>query len=117
LSVQRLKRDGASISITPETWLQLGDQIVIAAQTSVFINAAPEIGPEFDDFETLAVPIITAVVTNRIAVGKTLGELAADRQIFRGLYLESLARGEEEMPRQARLMVERGDVLKLVGSP
>jgi putative transport protein len=63
------------------------------------------------------VPIITAVVTNRIAVGKTLGELAADRQIFRGVYLESLARGEEEMPRQARLMVERGDVLKLVGSP
>jgi hypothetical protein len=35
LSAQRLKRDGASISITPETCLQLGDQIATAAQTSV----------------------------------------------------------------------------------
>jgi len=60
---------------------------------------------------------MTVVVTNRSAVGKTLGEIAADRQIARGVYLESLKRGEEEMPRDKRVSVERGDVLRLVGSP
>ena len=119
LSVQRLKRNGAFISITPETCLHVGDQLVIAAQTSVLVNADREIGPEFHDSEILAVPMktLTAVVTNRTAIRKTLGELAADRQVSRGVYLESLTRGEEEMPREAGVIVERGDVLKLIGSP
>jgi putative transport protein len=119
LSVQRLKRNGALISLTPEARLQVGDQLVIAAQRSVLANAEREIGPEFDDPETLAVPMktIMVVVTNRPPVGRTLGEMAADRRITRGVYLESLKRGEEEMPRDTGVTVERGDVMRLVGSP
>jgi putative transport protein len=119
LSVQRLKRNGTLINVTPKARLQAGDQLVIAAQRSVLANAEREIGPEFDDFETLAVPMktMTVVVTNRSAAGKTLGEMAADRQIARGVYLESLKRGEEEMPHDAGVIVERGDVMRLVGSP
>jgi putative transport protein len=119
LSVQRLKRDGALIDITPETRLQVGDELVTAARRSVLVNAEREIGPEFDDSETLAVPMktITVVVTNRSAVGTTLGELAANRQIARGVYLESLTRCAEEMPHDVGVIIERGDMLKLVGSP
>jgi putative transport protein len=119
LSVQRLKRNGKLINITPKARLQVGDQLVIAAQKSVLANAEREIGPEFDDFETLAVPMktMTVVVTNRSAVGKTLGAMAADRKIARGVYLESLKRGEEEMPHDMGVIVERGDVMRLVGSP
>jgi putative transport protein len=119
LSVQRLKRNGTLINVTPKARLQVGDQLVIAAQRSVLANAEREIGPEFDDFETLAVPMktVTVVVTNRSAAGKTLGEMAADRQVARGVYLESLKRGEEEMPHDMGVIVERGDVLRLVGSP
>jgi putative transport protein len=119
LSVQRLKRDGELIEITPETRLQVGDKLVIAARRSVLVNAEREIGPEFDDSETLAVPMktITVVVTSRSAVGTTLGELAANRQIARGVYLESLTRCAEEMPHDVGVIIEGGDVLKLVGSP
>ena len=93
--------------------------LVIAAQRAVLANAEHEIGPEFDDLETLAVPMksMTVVVTNRSVVGKTLGELAADRQAARGVYLESLKRGDEEMPRDMGVKVDRGDVLRIVGSP
>lgn len=119
LSVQRLKRNGAFISVTSKARLQAGDQLIIAAQRSVLTSAEHEIGPEFDDPETFAVPLstITAVVTNRSAVGKTLGKLAADRQIARGVYLESLRRGEEEMPRDPGVIIQRGDVMRLIGSP
>lgn len=119
LSVQRLKRNGALINITPTVRILAGDQLVIAAHKFVLANAEREIGPEFDDSETLAAPVktLTVVVTNRSAVGKTLGAVASDRQIARGVYLESLKRGEEEMPRDRGVMVERGDVMRLVGSP
>jgi putative transport protein len=43
--------------------------------------------------------------------------MAAERQIARGVYLESLKRGEEEMPHDMGVIVERGDVMRLVGSP
>ena len=119
LSVQRLKRGDELISLTPETRLQLGDLLVIAAQRAVLANAEREIGPEFDDLEILAVPMksVTVVVTNRSVVGKTLAELATDRQAVRGVYLQSLKRGEEEMPRDMGVKVERGDVVRIVGSP
>ena len=107
------------ISITPAARLQIGDQLVLAAYRSVLANAESEIGPEFEDPDTLAVPLrtMTVVVTSGSAVGKTIGEMAADRQVARGVYLESLKRGEEEMPRDMGVIVERGDVMRLVGSP
>ncbi|HTT24247.1 MAG TPA: hypothetical protein VMG82_35310 [Candidatus Sulfotelmatobacter sp.] len=119
LSVQRLKRHDAFLSITPNTRLELGDHLVIAAHRSILANAEREIGPEFEDFETLSVPLktIAVVVTNHSAAGTTLAALAANRQIFRGVYLESLTRGEEQMPHEAGVTIERGDVAKLVGSP
>ena len=119
LSLQRLKRGNTLVSLTPEVRIQPDDMLVVAAKRGVLANAEREIGPEFDDLETLAVPMkfVTAVVTNRSAVGKTLGEMADDQQLVRGVYLESLKRGEEEMPRDIGVKVERGDVMRLVGSP
>jgi putative transport protein len=119
LSVQRLKRGDKLLSVSPETRIQFGDLLVLAAQRSVLANGEREIGPEFDDFETLAVPMksVTVVVTKKSVIGKTLAELAADRQAARGVYLESLKRGEEEMPRDMGVKLERGDVVRIVGSP
>lgn len=119
LSVQRLKRGNTLVPLSPEVRIQLDDMLVVAAKRRALANAEREIGPEFDDLETLAIPMkfVTAVVTNRSAVGKTLGEMAADQQLARGVYLESLKRGEEEIPRDNGVTVERGDVMRLVGSP
>jgi putative transport protein len=120
LTLQRLKRGNVLVTLTPEVRIQLDDMLVIAAQRGVLANAEREIGPEFDDPETLAVPMksVTAVVTNRSAVGKTLGEMAVDQQqLAHGVYLSSLKRGEEEMPRDLGVKVERGDVMELLGSP
>ncbi len=119
LSVQRLKRGDSSVSVTPATRIRLGDMLVITGHRAVLPKVEHEIGPEFDDAETLAVPMttITVVVTDSAAVGKTIGELAVDRQAARGVYLESLKRGDEQMPRDMGVKVERGDVMRIVGSP
>ena len=56
------------------------------------------------------------VATSRAVIGKTLGELAEDPRA-RGVYLQSLQRGPELMPHEWWTVVERGDLLRIVGAP
>ncbi len=55
-------------------------------------------------------------MTSRDVNGKTLGELRQDPKA-RGVYLESLQRGTELIPREPWTEVQRGDILRIVGAP
>jgi putative transport protein len=106
------------LKINPAVELELGDQVVVSAQRRAFANTDREIGPEIDDPALLSVPVKTAavVITERDVIGKTIGELALDPRT-RGVYLESLQRGTELMPREPWTLVERGDLLHIAGAP
>jgi putative transport protein len=95
------------------------DTVVVAARRGMLLTLAKEVGPEVDDPELLATPMKSAsvVVTNRDVIGTTLGQLGANRAMARGIYLQVIRRGEEEVPREEWTVVERGDVLRIVGSP
>jgi putative transport protein len=118
LSVQRVQRGGELLPLHPALRLNRGDRIVVSAGRGAFPNAEREIGPEVDDPALLAVPVRAAaiVVTNRDVVGRTLGELSVS-ETARGVYLESIQRGTELMPREAWTVIERGDILRVVGAP
>jgi putative transport protein len=118
LSVQRVKRDADLLELNPALVLQQGDQLVVSARRVAFVNAEREIGPELDDPALLAVPVKTAavVVTYAGVNGKTIGELAQN-PTARGVYLESVQRGTELIPREAWTVIERGDILRIVGAP
>jgi putative transport protein len=98
--------------------LHLGDRLVVSARRGAFPNAECDIGPEIDDPVLLSVPVKAAsvVVTSREVHGKTIGELAQDPEA-RGVYLESLQRSTELMPREPWTILERGDILHIVGAP
>ena len=119
VSVQRVKRGGELLAVTPQLELRQGDLIVVGGRRSVLATFEQEVGPEVDDPELLAIPLRTAevVVTSKTVHGRTLAELGALRELARGVYLESLRRGEELMPREPWTTVERGDVLRLTGAP
>jgi putative transport protein len=118
LSVQRVQRGGELLPLDPTLRLNRGDRIVVSAGRGAFPNAEREIGPEVDDPALLAVPVRSAaiVVTSREVLGRTLGELSLD-EIARGVYLESIQRGTELMPREGWTVLERGDILRVVGAP
>jgi putative transport protein len=118
LSVHRVQRGTELLTLAPTLTLQLHDRLVVSAQRRGFAGAERDIGPELDDPELLAVPMATAsvVVTRRELDGKTLNELAAD-PTTRGVYLATLQRGTEQMPREPWTVIRRGDVLKIVGAP
>jgi putative transport protein len=119
LSVQRVEREGQLLNLTPALELKPGDRVVVSAQRRAFTDAPlADIGPEVDDPALLVVPVKTAavVITTNEASGKTLGTLALDPRA-RGVYLESVQRGTEMIPREPWTVVERGDILHVVGAP
>ncbi len=118
LSVQRVRRAGTLQEIDPALALQTGDEIVVSARSNAFSSAERDIGPELDDPALLSIPIKTAavVITNRDVKGKTLAELSLDSST-RGVYLQSIQRGTELLPREPWTVVERGDILQIVGAP
>ena len=118
LSVRRVQQGGDLLELNSATALSRGDRIVVSARRGAFPNAERDIGPEVDDPALLSVPVKTAsvVVTSADVNGMTLGELA-EGQVARGVYLESIQRGTELMPREAWTVLQRGDILRVAGSP
>jgi putative transport protein len=117
LAVHRVERGGELLKPAASLPLQRGDHIVVSARRGALLRAGSEIGPEIDAPDLLSVPLTTVaiVVTNGELVGRTLGELAEEPAV-RGVYLQSLNRGAEVMPRQPGTALVRGDVLHVVGS-
>jgi len=118
LSVHRVQRGEQWLAVQPGLTLQHGDRLVVSAQRAAFPNAERDIGPEIDDPDLLAVPVKTAavVVTNGDVAGRTIGELA-QHPTARGVYLDSVQRGIEMVPRQGWTVLERGDILRIAGAP
>ncbi|HEX5070660.1 MAG TPA: hypothetical protein VFV78_10655 [Vicinamibacterales bacterium] len=118
LTVIRVQRNGALVAIDPSLTLKRGDRLVVSARRSALFDATQTIGPEIDDPALLSVPMQTAsvVVTTAEAAGATL-EALAHHPRARGVYLESIQRGSEFIPHEAWTVLQRGDILRLVGAP
>jgi putative transport protein len=116
--VQRVQRGSELLPLDPALLLKSGDRVVIAAARDAFLRAEREIGPEIADTALLSVPVqaTTVVVTSADVNGRTLGALATHSSA-RGVYLQSLQRCTELLPRESWTVVQRGDVLRIVGAP
>ena len=119
LAVQRVRRGGQMLDIVEGLMLAKDDEIVVSGRRGVLSAFERDSGMELDDPELLAIPLKTAVVvvTNKNAHGKTLAALAADRNLARGVYLQSVQRGEVMLPARPWTVVERGDILQIIGAP
>lgn len=113
--VERVRRGGEILEATPETRLEPGDSVALAAPRRVLAGGVP-IGVEIEDRALLDFPLVAldVVVTNRSAARLTLAELA--RRHGRGVALLALVRGGEEIPWVPSTVVDRGDILRLSGS-
>jgi putative transport protein len=115
--ISRIRREGKIIEPQPTTAIQKDDVVAVMARTEILMARGTEIGPEVNDRELLDFPaeILDVVVTNKAVIGKTLRTLAA-AEYARGVFLRTLARAGQPMPFTADAVVDRGDVLRLVGA-
>jgi putative transport protein len=117
--VARVHRKGPAIPATPELMLQAGDVIGLIGLHETLADTGPRfIGPEVDDPEALGIVLQTVdvVVTNGQIVGRPLADLA--RELggkARGVTIASIYRMQQSIPVGPATVLERGDLIRLVG--
>ena len=106
----------------PAFVLQAGDRLALTGRSEVLVGEGnPLRGAEVDDEELLDIPAVEVdvVVTRRDLAGRPLGRLAeaVDREVAtRGVFVCKLTRAGQELPRARGTVVERGDLITLVGT-
>jgi putative transport protein len=116
LFVERIRRGAELIDATAGTVLRSGDVIAVAARRRVLLSGSLPLREEVEDPALLDFPMTTldVVVTKREAAEQPLSVLA--QQHGRGVALEKLIRGGEEIPFSAETIINRGDLLRLAGA-
>lgn len=115
--VRRIRRQGEVLPAEAGAELRAGDVLAVAVRRKALFAEGFPFANEVEDRELLDFPLASrdVVVTNREATGRPLGELAETHG--RGVALLKLVRATEEIPFSAATTLDRGDLLKIAGSP
>ncbi|WP_206030276.1 TrkA C-terminal domain-containing protein [Roseomonas sp. AR75] len=116
LYIQRIRRDGEIIPAEPSLRLEAGDVVALAGLREVLIGEIGPLAEEVEDRELLDIPVAVrqVLVARAETAGRSLGELA-ETDWARSIYLNGVTRGGEAIPPSLETIVERGDLLSIVG--
>jgi putative transport protein len=114
--VQRIRRGQELIEATPDTVLQAGDIVAVAGRREVLVEILGANLQEVEDRELLDMPAASyeVFVSSKQVVGRTIEDLARDDPV-RSVFLRKLTRGGLDIPIGTQTVIERGDVVTLVG--
>ncbi|SDR33381.1 putative transport protein [Paraburkholderia fungorum] len=116
--VEHILRDGNAIEVRPETVLHTDDTVTLYGQMPALVKIGPRFGTELHDPELLQFPIeiLKVTVTNKALCGVPLEALMRVPEFdFRSVGLRSIMRGAQQIPIGTGTLLDRGDVLELVG--
>ncbi len=115
--VQRIKRKGRLVPVTPDTSIYLEDVVAVSGQRTQIVGVEDFLGAEIIDPELLSFPIEVAnvVISKKAVLGHSLGALRRKDSVH-GVGIRKLLRGGIEMPVTARTTIEKGDILEVVGA-
>ena len=116
LFVYRLRRQGVLQEPTPGTLLQAGDLVAVGGHRHTLVELLGDRADEVDDPALLDVPMAShrVLVGRSTWAGRTLEEIAQGDAV-RGVFLRWILRNGQKMPIGTRTVIERGDVVLLVG--
>jgi putative transport protein len=116
LFIHRIRRGDRVLDAEPAMSLAAGDVIALSGPRQVVVEWIGPRGEEVEDRELLDVSLMAADIflINPKLAGMTL-EAASRENWARGLYLRSLSRGGQEIPIAAGVVLQRGDLLRIVG--
>jgi putative transport protein len=116
LFIHRLRRGERVLEAEPGSTLQAGDVIALSGPRQVIVELAGPRAKEVEDKELLDIPLLAAeilLISPKLA-DRTLGDLSRE-DWTRGLYLRSVSRGGQELPVAEGTVLQRGDLLRVVG--
>ncbi|MEP9375892.1 aspartate-alanine antiporter [Aquabacter sp. CN5-332] len=115
--IVRVRRGETLLDPTPDLVILEGDVAAVIARHEAHALRGDVIGPEVSDKALLDLPVesLDVVVTSRTIVGKKLSELSG-LDLAHGVFLAKLFRAGLEIPVAADTRVDRGDVMRLIGT-
>lgn len=113
--IERIKKNTNIVDPTPNTRLDAGDLIVVAARHALMLEVMSTFGEEVFDRDLLDFPLVNMelTVSKRELADRTLGQLAVE--YGQGILLSRLMRSGQELPFEAGTIVQMGDVLYISG--
>ena len=115
MSVEKLRRRGELIPVTPDTRLELDDEICLVGFLGEFVGRGGNVGPELSDPELLDVPLESSrIVPLRSKVKKASTSLA---QITarHGCFVSRIQRLGVDIPLHGDIEIQAGDVIHVTG--
>jgi putative transport protein len=116
LFIHRLRRGDRILEATPEMTLAAGDIIALSGPRQVIVDTIGPRAEEIEDRELLDVPVASAdvLLINPKLAGITIAD-ASRPDWTRGIYLRSVSRGGQDIPIATNIVLQRGDMLRIVG--
>ncbi len=118
---ERIRTPDGVVESTPGMVLRTGQVLALSGRLASHVDAVnPLAGAEVDDPELLDIPTTTVevVITAKEIVGRTLSEIAAtvgQEDAHRSGFLRQILGGGKPVPLGLGTVVERGDVVTLIG--
>src|SRR6202041_3015582 len=114
--IHRIRRGEGILASEPGMSLAAGDVIALSAPRQVIVEWMGSRAEEVEDRELLDIPLSAAEIflINPGIAGMSLQE-TSQQAWTRGLYLRSLSRGGQEIPIAPGIVLQRGDLLRVVG--
>ncbi|MFD6364631.1 aspartate-alanine antiporter [Streptomyces roseolus] len=121
VTVEAVKRGSRILTPPPPDFeLTLSDLVLAVGRRANIIEAGRQIGPETPAVPGLDTPLATQQVslTDKSAAGKSLDQLTTEHPEIAsgGVYVTDVLRNESHLPATPETVVQRGDVLTLVGA-
>jgi putative transport protein len=115
--VVRLRRADQMVEVEPGVELKDGDVVVLSGPREALVGRHGEALVEVEERELLDLTVAShdVFLTSKDFDGKSLQEIAAREDETRGVYLRKIVRGGEDVPIGPGTLLERGDVLRIVG--
>lgn len=116
--VERLRVNGNIVDPAPSTMVAAGDTVVLGGRREAIIDLSDCLGQEVTDSDLLnfGAEKTPVTVASKGAAGMTFGQLRR-QEYMRGVVIASIKRLGLSIPAKQNTVIERGDVLTLVGLP
>lgn len=117
LFVERV-RIGSNVTTLPSADFKVskGDDIVLSGRREFIIEDESWVGPEISDASLLSFPVerIPVMVASKAVSSMNVGDLRQSPQA-KGVIIDSIKRGNVEIPVAAATRLQRGDILTISG--
>ncbi|WP_050468820.1 aspartate-alanine antiporter [Herbaspirillum chlorophenolicum] len=120
ITIERLKRNGKIIEISPDLKLENGDIVLAVGRRQAMVDIVPIFSKELYAVEGMELMMERRdiVLVNKEYHNRTVGDIRANtsQQVRHGIYVVQIQRMGKVLPMQEKTVVQIGDVVSIFGS-